>query len=95
MTSLTPMPGKLILRHLTNDELADSVGEQSIIIIPDTVKDRQKVGQGIVVSVGEGVREPALLPGVRVMYDRFRTASFKFEDETYYSVWEDDIKALI
>ena len=95
MISLTPMPGKLILRHLTDEELADNIAEDSIIIIPDTVKDRQKVGQGIVVSVGEGVWEPALLPGVRVMYDRFRTVPFEFEDETFYSVWEEDIKALI
>jgi len=89
------MPGKLILRHLTDEELADSIGEDSIIIIPDTVKDRQKVGQGVVVAVGPEVFEPALLPGVRVMYDRFRTVPFEFEDETYYSIWEEDIKALI
>ena len=95
MTSLTPMPGKLILRHLTDEELADSIGEDSIIIIPDTVKDRQKVGQGIIVSIGPDVFEPALLPGVRVLYDRFRTVPFEFEDETYYSIWEEDIKALI
>ena len=92
--NIQPMPGKLILRRLTDDELADTFGK-STIIVPDSLKDHQKVSQGIIVSVGPDVFEPALLPGVRVLFDRFRTVPFTFEGEEYYSIWEEDIKALI
>ena len=94
MTSLKPRPGKLILRHLTDDEVSETFGT-SIIEIPDSVKARQKVAQGVVVAVGEGVDEIFLQPGVRVIYDRFRTTPFRYEDQDLYTIWEEDIKAII
>lgn len=98
--SLKPLGDRVVVRPLTDEE-AGTISASGIII-PDTVGDKEKSDQGIVVAVGSGKwnedgdkRLPLeVKEGDKVLFRTWNEKT-KFGQEEYWVLPESDIMAVI
>lgn len=97
---ITPLGDKVVIRPLTEDE--SSTKSASGIIIPDSVEQKDKNDQGVVVAVGPGAwdedgekRIPLdVKAGDRVLFSSWRE-QVKVADAEYFVISQSDIHGII
>lgn len=92
MTStLRPLGNRLILAPI--NEVVDKIGS---LWMPEQSQDRQRYRRWRVAAIGDGVRDPRLLPGIEVVVnERHAGEAVVLNDEIHRVVLESSIIAII
>lgn len=90
---VTPRHNLVLLQPLSADEIADQT--EGGLWLPPSAEERQRYRQWDVVAVGEGVCEPALLPGARVLVSQYAGTPIVLNYQPYLLVFEERIDAII
>lgn len=95
MKHVKPVFDKIIVKPIQKEEVTDSG-----IYIPETVSDTGQEQQGVVAALGTGQRNGktyqfTLKVGDKVLFKKYSPVEFVLDDETYYSMSESDILAII
>jgi chaperonin GroES len=99
---------KINIKPLGNNVLIEPLSEEdrgaktkSGIYIPDTI-DKEKPDQGIIISIGSGIRDDngKIIPmsvkkGQRVVFSKFGPDEIKVGNKKYYIISESHILAVI
>lgn len=94
LTELRPLGDRLLLRVLGDEHTVDET--EGGIIIPDMSRDvHQRHMQFEIVSVGESVTDPTLLPGMRIIARPLRGVNVRYGDETFHICMEEDVEAIL
>ena len=89
----TPPWGCLILRALGDDDIqAQTAGG---LWIPPQAEADQTLMQAVVAGRGEGVEDPLLLPGMRVLTRRFGRSPWLDDDQRHFVAAEDFVLAVV
>jgi co-chaperonin GroES (HSP10) len=83
---------RIMLRELSDDELTTQT--EGGLWLPDQAQDHQRLLQGEIVAVGEDCEDPTLVPGLRVICNRWSRVPI---DQTG-NLWmasEDALQAII
>ena len=97
---ITPLGDKVVIRPLTEKE--SNQKSVSGIIIPESVDNKEKNNQGVVVAVGPGAWNEdgdqrvamELKVGDRVLYSSWREA-VKVDDKEFFVIPQSDIHGII
>lgn len=95
VSSFKPLGDRLLVKVSQAEETTGGG-----IILPDTAKEKQQVGE--VVSVGsgrlseEGVRQPIDIEiGAKVLYSKYAGTDLKIGDQDYILLREQDVLAIV
>lgn len=97
MTSLRPIRNRVIIRP---DPPKKQIG---LIIIPDTVEDKDPTKTGIVIAMGPGMPMkngnrwpmPDIKLGQRVFYKTAGAAKAKLDDVEHHVIYDEQLSAVI
>ena len=89
---ILPRGHRVLLRAMSLDETADSVGH---VILTQAARDAQRHRRWEVVAVGEDVLEEALLPGAQVLVQQYSGTPIELDGELYTFAFEDHINAIL
>jgi len=96
---IQPLGARVLVEPFEEDQLKS--GNTAGIIMPDTA-EQEKPQQGMVVAVGEGVRDEngAIIPmqvqeGDTVIFSKFGYDTVTISDSEYYILKEENILAII
>lgn len=100
-TTIKPLGDRVVVRRLTDEEMGTK--SASGIIIPDTVANKEKPEQGIVIAVGAGrwdedgeKRIPMdVQVGDRIVFSKYGYDEVKVAGEEYFIVSSGSILAVL
>ena len=91
--TIVRIPGnRVLLRELPAEELTNQTAGG--LWLPDQAEDHQRILQGEIVAVGEGCESLTLVPGLRVICNRWYRVPID-QDGKYWLANEDAIQAIV
>jgi len=94
MTELRARANRVLLRQITEDEVSDHFPE-SMLVIPDSMKNRLTYRQYVIEDVGPDCDpELLLMEGLRVIIQPRAGTDFRHEGKDYKTVFDTQIVAV-